>query len=162
MISQHDRYAADVFGLTYREFAEVKPRLYKWRVLAMEAVTHLRHAVNELWSHEKLAEYLHSNAEDAAIRLRRFKMSEKVNAGKNGSERILSLFMEWLIPLEKDDRERKILAKDLSRLLASQLQLAMASGEKLEDLANGLEGEDAPQLGPADPGKKPWGPQWKE
>ena len=33
----------------------------------------------------QLAEYLHSDEADAATRLRRFKMSEKVNAGKTGS-----------------------------------------------------------------------------
>src|SRR5215217_2524543 len=58
------RVAADVFGLTYREHAEARGLDYRWRVVAPEAVSNLRRADRERWSAEKLADYLHSDADE--------------------------------------------------------------------------------------------------
>ena len=153
-----DRYAADVFGLTYREFAEVKNTHYKWRVIAPAAVENLRKAHAERWSVEKLADYLHGDVEEARQSLKRYVMSEKVNQGNGSAERIFILFQEWLDRWEPDARERKILARDLSRLLTSQLQVAVESGENLEEIIQSLEKD------PVVPVDRPrqQGPQWKD
>ena len=158
-----DRLAADVFGLTYREFAEVKNTHYKWRVIAPAAVENLRKAHAELWSMEKLADYLHSDVQEARQSLKRYVMSEKVNQGNGSSERIFILFQEWLDRWEPDVRERKILARDLSRLLASQLQVAVESGENLEGVILGLEKDPGPSTG-SGTGRplREHGPQWKD
>jgi hypothetical protein len=158
MLSLEDRYAADVFGLTYREFAEAKPNHYKWRVVAPAAVKTLASAQVELWSAEKLADYLYTHVDEATQSLRRYVMSKRANAGESGGERISILFEEWLARFEPDSRVRKTLALELSRLLASQLQLAAASGEPLEEIARCLEGPP-PKSGEGEPG---WGPQWKD
>ena len=156
-----DRYAADVFGVTYREFAEIKNTHYKWRVIAPEAVENLRKAHAELWSVEKLADYLHSNVEEARQSLKRYVMSEKVNQGNGSAERISILFQEWLDRWEPDARERKILARDLSRLLASQLQAGAESGENLESIILGLEKNPGPSTG-LGTGLGQLGSQWKD
>ena len=157
------RVAADVFGLTYREHAAAREVDYRWRVVAPEALSNLRRADRERWSTEKLADYLHSDAAEAALRLRRFLMSERVNAGESTPERLNLLFREWLARFEPDAGERRELARDLSRLLSSQLHRAAEAGETLDDLIDGLEkaeGGDAAPKKEAEP--RSWGPQWKD
>ncbi len=154
-----ERYAADVFGLTYREFAEAKTAHYKWRIIAPEAVQNLRRAHAEQWSAEKLADYLNSDVEEARQSLWRYVMSEHVNQGQTAAERISLLFQEWMIRWEPDARERKLLARDLSRLLSSQLDVAAQSGESLEGVAQGLEEALSDR---EDGGKTAWGPGWKD
>ena len=161
-ISLPDRYAADVFGLTYREFLEIKPTHYRWNKIAPETVEMIRSSLQEKWSKEKLADQLACTVAEVAISLERFKMSENVNQKQNGQERIRQLFHDWLGRFDPDESEKKRLSIDLARLLASQLQLSMAQGETLEDLALGLEGEEndsKPQPGSAG---NHWGPQWKD
>jgi len=159
--SLEDRYASDVFGLTYREFVEAKAAHYKWRLVAPEAVENLRRAHAEQWSLEKLADYLNSSVEEARQSLRRYIMSEQVNQGQTSAERIALLFQEWTARWESDPRERKLLARDLSRLLSSQLDVAARAGENLEDIVRGLE-----NTGKADKegreGAAAWGPGWKD
>ena len=158
-----DCLIADVFGLTYREFSEVKSTHYKWRLIAPAALENLRRAHSELWSVEKLAEHLNSDPEEAAHSLRRYLMSERVNQGRNGAERISILFQEWLNRFEPDVRERKTLARDLSRLLSSQLHFAAQSGEKLEGIVLDLEKvEEGGASAKEEGGKSPWGPAWKD
>ncbi|HAO99030.1 MAG TPA: hypothetical protein DCQ83_03180 [Fibrobacteres bacterium] len=91
-----ERHIADVFGLTYREFAGVRSTHYQWRLLAPEAVQNLRRAEIERWSPEKIAEYLNCDAQEAAQKLRRYIMSRHVNEEENTPERITVLFQEWL------------------------------------------------------------------
>jgi hypothetical protein len=158
-----DRYAADVFGLTYREFSEAKTTHYKWRLIVPEAVKNLQRAQSEQWSLEKLADYLDTSVEEARQSLRRYVMSEQVNKGQTGPERIARLFQEWLERFEPDVHERKSLARDLSRLLSSQLEVAAQSGESLETLIQGLEKTRIPgDLGNAGNEKAAWGPGWKD
>ena len=173
-----DRLAADVFGLTYREYATSCEEDYRLRLIAPDAVRHLRAGRQQLWSREKLADYLHTDIEEAAERLRRFTLSEHVNAGRHTPERISRLFSEWLARFDLDERERKDLARDLSRMLSSQLHVAAESGENLQDLIEGLEkaeGGLGPSAGPStgsgtdsgtggtdDAAPRPWGPQWKD
>jgi hypothetical protein len=159
-----DRVAADVFGLTYREHASARDADYRWRVVAPEAVSNLRRAERERWSPEKLADYLHTDAGEASLRLRRFLMSERVNGGENTPQRLNLLFREWLARFEPDAGERRELARDLSRLLSSQLHVAAEAGETLADLIDGLEKaegrtEEKPKAGD---GEKGWGPRWKD
>ena len=164
-----DRLAADVFGLTYREYAASRDEDYRLRLIAPEAVRHLREGLQQKWSTEKLADYLHTDNDEAALRLRRFTMSERVNAGRDTPERLSRLFTEWLARFDLDESERKELSRDLSRLLSSQLHAAVESGETLQDLIEGLEkakGRDGAAsggpTGAADSGPKAWGPQWKD
>jgi len=158
-----DRYAADVFELTYREYSAIKPTHYKWRTLAPAAVDTLARGKKELWSPEKLADHLHCEADEAVQRLRRYSMSERVNRGKDGAERISILFREWLDRYEPDEKTRQGLARDLGRLVSSQLHLSAQSGESLEDIALGLEASEAPGAPEGEDGGKPaWGPQWKD
>lgn len=159
------RVAADVFGLTYREHAAARETDYRWRLVAPEAVEHLRRADRERWSSEKLADYLHTDAAEASFRLGRFKMSERVNAGAGTPQRLNLLFREWLARFEPDAGERKELARDLSRLLSSQLHRAAEAGETLGDLIDGLEkaeGGDAGGSVPRQEEPRSWGPQWKD
>jgi hypothetical protein len=170
-----ERLAADVFGLTYREYAAGRDVDYKLRLLAPDAVKRLRQGRDELWSFEKLADYLHTDPDEASLRLRRFLMSERVNAGRDTPERISRLFIEWLDRFDLAEGERKSLARDLSRLLSSQLHAAAEQGESLDDVIEGLEkleagpatdpsgnpGHRAPG-GPDEAGPKSWGPQWKD
>ena len=102
-------------------------------------------------------------------------MSERVNAGRDTPERISRLFTEWLERFDLAESERKTLARDLSRLLSSQLHTAAEGGESLNDVIDGLEklevdrapastrgpAGDAPG-GPDDAGPKSWGPQWRD
>jgi hypothetical protein len=165
-----ERLAADVFGLTYREYEASRGEDYRLRLIAPAAMNHLRASRVELWSTEKLADYLHTDIDEAALRLRRFIMSERVNAGRDTPERISRLFAEWLARFDLDERERKELSRDLSRLLSSQLHAAAESGETLDELIAGLEKTDGNSGGPSagkaggpdDAGPKPWGPQWKD
>lgn len=157
-----DRFAADVFGLTYREHAAAREVDYRWRIVAPEAIDSLRRADRERWSPEKLADYLRSDPAEASLRLRRFLMSERVNAGADTPERLNLLFREWLARFEPDAGERRELARDLSRLLSSQLHLAAQAGETLDDLIDGLEKAEGGEEKPKDEGPKSWGPQWKD
>ena len=162
-VRAEDCLMADVFGLTYREFSEVKPTHYKWRLVAPAALENLRRAHSELWSVEKLADHLNSDPEEAGNSLRRYLMSERVNQGRNGAERISILFQEWLDRFEPDVHERKVLARDLSRLLSSQLYFAAQSGEKLEEIVLALEKMgDGDEFEKDKNGKSPWGPAWKD
>jgi hypothetical protein len=164
-----DRLAADVFGLTYREYAAVRDEDYRLRLIAPEAVSLIRQGRGERWSVEKLADYLHTDVEEAALRLRRFAMSERVNAGQDTPKRLSRLFAEWLARFDLDEGERKELSQDLSRLLSSQLHVAAESGESLQDLIEGLEKSREPKSGFGLDGHDPdlappkaWGPQWKD
>jgi hypothetical protein len=175
MMTPDDRFAADVFGLTYREYAAARAEDYRLRLVAPEAIRTLNASRQQRWSPEKLADYLHTDTEEASMRLRRFLMSERVNAGRDTPERLSRLFAEWLSRFDLDERERKELSRDLSRLLSSQLHVAAESGETLEDLIEGLEkSEGGPSAGPSTgsgtgrPGgadeaaPRAWGPQWKD
>jgi len=161
-----DRLAADVFGLTYREYEAARAEDYRLRLVAPEAVRWLRQARVERWSPEKLADYLHTVVEEAALRLRRFLMSERVNAGRNTPERLSRLFAEWLSRFDLDEAERKDLSRDLSRLLSSQLHVAAEAGESLTDLIQGLEKAESGEEKIAKPREeeppRAWGPQWKD
>jgi len=161
-VSLKDRYASDVFGLTYREFIEAKTTHYKWRLIVPEAVENLRRAHAEQWSLEKLADYLNSSVEEARQSLGRYIMSERVNQGQTAAERIALLFQEWMTRWESDPRERKLLARDLSRLLSSQLDVAARSGENLESIVHGLEKTGLPDPAAEGTGKASWGPGWKD
>ena len=97
------RLAADVFGLTYREYAASRDEDYRLRLIAPEAVRHLREGRRQFWSTEKLADYLHTDVEEAALRLRRFTLSEHVNAGRDTPERLSRLFTEWLARFDLDE-----------------------------------------------------------
>jgi hypothetical protein len=172
-----DRLAADVFGLTYREYAAFRAEDYRLRLLAPDAVRNLRQGQAQRWSPEKLADYLNTDAPDALFRLRRFSMSERVNAGRDTPERISRLFAGWLERFDLGEGERKDLARDLSRLLSSQLQVAAGNGESLADVIDELEKAEGgspanPSTGSGtaaggaadatDPNPKPWGPQWRD
>lgn len=171
------RLAADVFGLTYREYAAARDEDYRLRLIAPEAIRTLGVALRQRWSLEKLADYLHTDTDEAAMRLRRLLMSERVNAGRDTPERLSRLFAEWLatknFARDLDEGERKELSRDLSRLLSSQLHVAAESGETLQDLIDGLEKSEGRGAGPStssgtgqdrshDSGPRAWGPQWKD
>ena len=167
------RLAADVLGLTYREYAVSRAEDYRLRLIAPEAIKYLREGRQQRWSSEKLVDYLHTDSDEARERLRRFTMSERVNAGRDTPERISRLFAEWLGRFDLDESERKDLSRDLSRLLSSQLHTAVESGESLRDVIEGLEkaegGSGGPSAtkgsgpqGPDDTGPKSWGPQWRD
>jgi hypothetical protein len=164
-----ERLAADVFGLTYREYAASRDEDYRLRLIAPEAVRTLGASRQQRWSLEKLADYLHTDTDEAAMRLRRFLMSERVNAGRDTPQRLSRLFAEWLARFDLDEGERRELSRDLSRLLSSQLHVAAESGETLQDLIDGLEkSEGGPGAGPGgkptprDEEPRAWGPQWKD
>ena len=173
-MANDDQLAADVFGLTYREYAAVRDEDYRLRLIAPDAIRTIRQARGEQWSTEKLADYLHTDSGEASLRLQRYTMSERVNAGRNTPERLSKLFTEWLARFDLDESERKELARDLSRLLSSQLHQAAESGETLTDLIEGLEKAKGGQPGGIDLAKGPiggpgdgeaprsWGPQWKD
>ena len=160
-MEREGRLIADVFGLTYREYSEAREAHYKWRIVAPEAVKALGKARDERWSLEKLADHLYATVEEASQSLRRYVMSERVNAGEPGAERIFILFREWLDRFEPDEKERKALARDLSRQLSSQLFLAAQEGQSLEALAQALESPD-PEGEKRGEDRPSWGPQWKE
>ncbi len=69
-----------------------------------------------------------------------------------------------MVRFEPNARQRKMFATDLSRLLSSQLSLAIEAGEKLEDIVLGLEnsgvGKKTDLKDAAD--KPAWGPSWKD
>ncbi len=159
-MNRDDRHAADVFELTYREFAALKPTHYRWSRLAPEAVSVLRRARAETWSAEKLAEYLHCPVDEAQGRLRRYVLSERVNDMPTSADKIFALFEEWLRPYESAPAARKQKARDVVRLLASQLQAAAESGETLDQVAAALEGVEPPS--PPTSERPAWGPQWKD
>ena len=164
------RLAADVFGLTYREYAASRDEDYRLRLIAPEAIKYLREGRQQRWSSEKIADYLHTDTNEAHERLRRFTMSERVNVGSDTPERISKLFAEWLTRFDLDESERKELSRDLARLLSSQLHTAVESGETLSDVIDGLEkaqgGLASPSTKKPDAGEqlepRSWGPQWKD
>src|SRR5690242_4423285 len=79
-----DRYAADVFQKSYREYLALKPTHYRWSRLAPQSVDWLEQAREQKWSMEKLSDYLHCPVPEAEACYRRYCVSRKVN-GKEGT-----------------------------------------------------------------------------
>ncbi len=166
-ISLEDRLVADVFQKSYREFLELKPTHIRWNKLAPENVRYLGEAQAQLWSKEKIADYLNCSPEEALGCLRRYTVSKKVNSQNSTPERIREAFFEWLGGVvELDEKAKRALADDLSKLVANQLHAAALAQEDLFQISSGLEGavSKASKGKPAvslekDPPK--WGPQWK-
>lgn len=168
VLSIEDRLAADVFGRPYREMPRLKAGHYRWSHLAPQSVAHLQEACDFNWSAEKLADYLHCDADEAAACLRRFKMSKRINGKPTTAARLRQAAFEWIGGVaEMDDAAKTRLAEDLARLIGNQLYLAAEAGEDLRAISGELEGTGSPgeiaerppeRGGPA----SPWGPQWKD
>jgi hypothetical protein len=167
-IAREDRLAADTFAASYRSFLELKPVSYRWGRLAPQGAAWVGRAVEENWSDEKLADYLHCDPGEAAACRRRYLMSKKINAPAAAADRFRAAAYEWIGEVaELDEATRKRLARDLARLVGNQLFVAAQAGEDVMELSRALaEGEEAPPAKPdgAPPaGDRPkWGPQWKD
>jgi Lon protease-like protein len=163
-----DRLAADVFRKSYREYLEIKPTHYRWSHLAPQGVEDLRKAEEGHWSDEKLADYLHCDAEEAAACRKRYLMSKKINAAEDSAERLRRAVYEWIGDVtEVDDSTRKRLAGELARMVGNQLFVAAQANEDFMELSRSLAEADpaAPgKPGSAQEGGEPakWGPQWKD
>lgn len=174
IIPLEDRLAADTFGASYRAYLELKPVSYRWRHLAPQGVAFVAHAIDEKWSNEKLADFLHCDPAEAAVCRKRYIMSKKINGPSASADRFRKAVFEWIGEVaELDDSMRKRLAQDLARLVGNQLFVSAQAGENVMELSRALaedEGtasaSEAPPAGPADgapPEKRsPWGPQWKD
>lgn len=179
IISPEERLAADTFGAAYRAFLELKPVSYRWGRLAPQGAAYVGQAVEEKWSDEKLADYLHCDPPEAAACRKRYLMSKRINAPAAAAERFRRAAYEWIGEVaELDDATRKRLARDLARLVGNQLFVAAQAGDDVMELSRALAEDDAlpsddaepPGGGPrampgpeAEPGEKPsWGPQWKD
>ena len=164
--------AADVFQKSYRRFLELKPTHYRWSHLAPQSVGHLQESCDKHWSVEKLADYLHCDAEAAAACLRRFNMSKKVNAKDTTAGRLRQAVFEWIGDVaDLEESAKRKLADDLAKMVGNQLFLAAQAQEDLLKLSRELEGKEesaAPKdkakgAPPSSEGAPPkWGPQWKD
>ncbi|MEO6094897.1 MAG: hypothetical protein ABIW76_04180 [Fibrobacteria bacterium] len=170
-VSLADRWAADVFRKSYRQFLLLKPTHYRWSHLAPQSVGHLQESIDRHWSVEKLADYLHCAADEAEACLRRFKMSKKVNAKDSTAGRLREAVFEWIAEVaDVDEKTRRHLSEELAKRVGNQLFIAAQAKEDLLGLAMELEGkEDAVPKVPGEPGEKSaseappnWGPQWKD
>jgi len=171
-----DRHIADVFGLPHRVYRERKTSEYRWRVLAPASLQIIEDAVNGLWSVEKTAEWLDAAPQDAALCLRRYRMSKEIELGKDAAGRIHKAIASWLSQFDDLSRERReALAKDLGMTIGNQLDWAAGQGQTLSQVAESLEPreEEAAETGTqmkietglkrTDEEKPPsWGPQWKD
>jgi hypothetical protein len=173
VIAPEDRLAADTFGASYRAFLELKAVSYRWGRLAPQGAAYVGQAVDEKWSDEKLADYLHCDPAEAAACRKRYLMSKKINAPALSADRFRRAVYEWIGDVaELDDATRKRLAQELARLVGNQLFVAAQGGEDVMELSRALAEDDAPPSGtdaPAKPGpsappeeRPKWGPQWKD
>lgn len=168
-ISLEDRLTADVFQKSYREYLALKPTHYRWSGLAPQSVRYLQEAVEKHWSVEKVADYLHCDAQEAEGCRRRYVVSKKVNEKDGTAARIRQAFFEWTSGVvETDEKARHALASELSKIVANQLYAASVSKEDLQGISKELEGDSVsnpPEPKPFDSagGKgSPWGPHWKD
>lgn len=163
-----DRLAADVFGRCYREMPALKAGHYRWSHLAPQSVAHLQQACDFNWSADKLADYLHCDAEEASACLRRFTMSKRINGKTTTAARLRQAAIEWIGGVAEIDDAAKIrLADDLARLIGNQLYLAAEAGEDIRAISGELEGSRTPGKTPESPQERDgfasqWGPQWKD
>lgn len=163
-----DRFAADVFRKSYREFLELKPTHYRWSHLAPQGVEDLRKAEDGHWSDEKLGDYLHCDPLEAAACRKRYLMSKKINAADDSAGRLRRAVYEWIGEVaELDEATRKRLAGELARMVGNQLFVAAQAKEDFMELSRSL--AEADPDAPAKPGSAPegdsapkWGPQWKD
>jgi hypothetical protein len=174
IIPLEDRLAADTFGASYRAFLELKPVSYRWRHLAPQGVALVGRAIDEKWSDEKLADFLHCDPGEAAACRKRYIMSKKINAPSASADRFRRAVFEWIGEVaELDDSMRKRLAQDLARLMGNQLFVSAQAGEDVMELSRALaedEGkpssQEEPSAKPSDGAplekRSPWGPQWKD
>ncbi len=166
-ISLEDRLVADVFQKSYREYLELKPTHIRWNKLAPDSIRYLGEAHAQLWSAEKIADYLNCSPKEAMACLRRYIVSKRVNSQNSTPERIREAFFEWLGGVvEMDEKAKRGLASELSSLVANQLHAAALAKEDLFQISGGLEGHvssapiDKPSVSLA-PEPPKWGPQWK-
>lgn len=174
VIPLEERLAADTFGTSYRSFLELKPISYRWSRLAPQGAAFVAQAIEEKWSDEKLADYLHCDPGEATACRKRYIMSKKINAPAASADRFRKAVFEWIGEVaELDDAMRKRLAQDLARLVGNQLFVSAQAGEDVMELSRALaEDESSPSGAEALPGRpvkeKPsedranWGPQWKD
>ena len=168
VIPPEDRWVADTFGAAYRAYLELKPASYRWGHLASQGAAFVGQAIEEKWSDEKLADFLHSDPGEAAACRKRYAMSKKINAPAASADRFRRAVYEWIGEVaELDDSMRKRLAEELARLVGNQLFVAAQSGEDVIELSKALaEGEETssewPAAGTAGEERSQWGPQWKE
>lgn len=167
--SRDDRLAADVFGKSYREYAGLKASgSYRWTHLAPQGVEEVRRALEGHWSDEKLADYLHCDAPEAAACRKRYLMSQKINAPEDAAERLRRAVYEWIADVaEMDDATRKRLAGELGRLVGNQLYVAAQAREDFMELSRRLAEDEPPAPAAREPGSPDgappkWGPQWKD
>jgi hypothetical protein len=168
-MSREDRLAADVFGKSYREFLALKPTHYRWSHLAPQGVALLEQAEEGSWSHEKIADFLHCEVDEAAACLRRYKVSRKVNAKGSESERLKQALAEWVgqQPGMEDagEAEKRRRAEELALIVANHLHAAALAREDFMKLSRELEGAEDREEKAAEPPKdepRRWGPQWKD
>lgn len=174
VIPLEDRLAADTFAAAYGTYQELKDSSYRWGRLAPQGAAFVGQAIDEKWSDEKLADFLHCDPVEAAACRKRYIMSKKINAPSGSADRFRRAVFEWIGEVaEMDDASRKRLAQDLARLVGNQLFVAAQAGEDVMELSRALaEDEASPANGdapPAEPRKgaspgdiAPWGPQWKD
>lgn len=167
-VPPEDRLIADTFGASYREFQESKAASYRWGHLAPEGAAWVARSIEEKWSEEKLADYLHCDADEAARCRKRYAMSKKINGSAAAAERFRRAAYEWIGEVaELDDAMRRRLSQELARLIGNQIYAALGEGEDVMELSRALaEGRDEPSSGSRPggaPGERPsWGPQWKD
>ncbi|MDB5106140.1 MAG: hypothetical protein JWP91_3829 [Fibrobacteres bacterium] len=163
-----DRLAADVFRKSYRQYLALKPTHYRWSHLAPQSIRHLQESVDKNWSVEKLADYLYCEPDEAEACLRRFNMSKKVNAKDTTAGRLREAVFEWIGEVaDLDEKTRRKLSDDLSKMVGNQLFIAAQAKEDLLKLSMELEGKeavDSPTPKEKPPAAEPpkWGPQWKD
>jgi hypothetical protein len=167
-IPPEDRLVADTFGASYRAYLELKPASYRWGHLATQGAAFVGRAIDEKWSEEKLADFLHSDPDEAAACRKRYLMSKKINAPAASADRFRRAVYEWIGEVaELDDSMRKRLAQELARLVGNQLFVAAQAGEDVIELSKALaEGEETsperPAAGAPGEDRSQWGPRWKE
>jgi hypothetical protein len=174
VIPLEERLAADTFAASYRAYLELKGTSYRWSRLAPQGAAFVGQALDEKWSDEKLADFLHCDPEEAAACRKRYIMSKKINAPYASADRFRRAVFEWIGEVaELDDASRKRLAQDLALLVGNQLFVAAQAGEDVMELSRALAEDDrassdleTPPAEPSDgaPPEKPspWGPQWKD
>lgn len=175
-MDKRDRQVADIFGLSYRLYRELKENSYRWRVLAPASLQVIENAVDGHWSVEKTAEWLDGQPQEAAQCLRRYRMSEALESGANAAERITKAIASWLSQFEDLSKpQREALTQDLALTLGNQLDWAAQQGHTLAQVAEQLEPKDSfdsakdPFTRDAEVKAKPkeeeprrWGPMWKD
>ena len=175
--SLEDRYAADVFRLSYRRFLALKPTHYRWGRLAPQSVAYLEAARDQKWSMEKLSDFLHCPAPEAEASLRRYCVSKQVNQREGTAARLREAFRAWLEERgETVEKEKARLADELALIVANHLFASVSAREDPLRLSRELEGKEAArddaekrsgaadsQSIPPPPAEgKSWGPKWKD